>query len=115
MEKLFIYVSCVALAVVVVLPFALADKRRRESLERQGEPEPTPQDGEAAAVRAAVYSAYRGMIRQHAHGLHLLSACLDRSVNPSRAAALYALRQTADALQRFDCRPIFEAIAALEK
>lgn len=70
-------------------------------------------DQEGAEIRASIYNAYRGMVKQHAHGLWMLTACLSQE-SPSRDVALYALEQTAQNLSRFNTAPIRDAIEEIK-
>jgi len=91
-----------------------ADKQTTAS--PQDEPQgPTKEQEQGAAVRSVVYAAYRGMLKQHAHGLWRLSACLAPSCCPSPAVATFALQETAQELARFNCRPLLDAIEELQQ
>ena len=97
-----------------VLPFALiarADKTKpREDEPAQDEEK---DEGVGVLVRGFIYSAYRGMLQQHAHGLWRLSACLSQKSVPV-GVALTALTETAKELGRFNLAPIHNAIAEIE-
>lgn len=105
------YLSAWALAVIVA---AVAHKAAEKANEGPAAA-PMNTEPEDDGTRAAVYSAYRGMLRQHASGLWRLTACLSQRC-PAKNVALYALEETARELgdRGYNCKPIFQAIDTIK-
>lgn len=102
-----LWIPVIELIIGIIIAIAIRDGKK-DTYPYDTEPV-VMEDKEGERVRWIVFKAYRGMLRQHAHGLHLLTACLSRDAVATNVA-LYALTETEKSLTRFNTRPIRDAI-----